>query len=109
MPCAFVSDYKIDSYLKLRILFLLHAQPQCSMSLDELCDQLFVADRRMLQQLVSELCQHGLLDSEGARWSGSSQPAVAYCLSCLKRAFDDPLARQRLLDQVCERDKGFVN
>ena len=49
MTCAFVSDYKIDSYLKLRVLLALHEHPQQSLSLDELCEQFFVADRHALE------------------------------------------------------------
>lgn len=109
MTCAFISDYKIDSYLKLRVLLALYDYPQHSLSLDELCEQFFVADRRALERLVGELCQQRLLACKGARWTGSSQPAVAYCLACLERTFDDPLARQRLLDQVAGRNASYVS
>lgn len=100
MTCAFVNNRKIDSYLKLRILLTMHEHSQQSLSLDELCEQFFVADRPALEQLMIDLCQQGLLDCNGARWTSSSQPDVVYCLTCLERTFDDPLARQRLLDQI---------
>ena len=109
MLCAFISDYKINSYLKLRVLLSLHSDPQHSLSLDELCDQFFVADQHALEQLVAAFCQQGLLIRDGARWTRSGQPAVTYCLACLERTFDDPLARQRLLDQVAGRNTGYVS
>jgi hypothetical protein len=109
MTCAFVADHKIDSYLKLRVLLSMHKQPQRSLSLDELCEQFFVADRYALEQLIAELCQRGLLNCDGVRWTGSDQPAITHCLACLERTFNDPQARQRLLDQVTGRRTDYVN
>ena len=86
----------------------MHKQPQRSLSMDELCEQFFVADRRALEQLMVELCQRGLLTCNDAAWTGNDRPDIAYCLACLERTFDDPLARQRLLDQVVERKAGYV-
>ncbi|HSN73501.1 MAG TPA: hypothetical protein VL334_00260 [Anaerolineae bacterium] len=100
MTCAFISDHKIDSYLKLQVLLLLHRRPQKSAMLNELADQLFVGDVQALQRQVNELCQCGLLGCEARRWTLQDRPAIVYCLSCLERTFDDPLARQRLLSQI---------
>lgn len=100
MTCAFISDHKIDSYLKLQVLLLLHGLPQRSASLDELADRLFVGDMQALQEQVDELRQCGLLRCEARRWTLQDQPAITYCLECLERTFDDPLARQRLLSQT---------
>ena len=100
MTCAFISDYRIDSYLKLQVLLLLHRRPQKSATLNELADQLFVGDVQALQRQVGELCQCGLLGCEARRWTLLDRPAITYCLECLKRTFDDPLARQRLLSQT---------
>lgn len=109
MTCAFVDNHKIDSYLKLRVLLSMVKQPQCSLSLDDLCEQFFVADRRALARLMAELCQRGLLTCDSAGWKSSDRPDNADCLACLARTFDDPLARQRLLDQVVGRNAGVVN
>ena len=109
MTCAFISDHKIDSYLKLRVLLLLYRRPQKSASLDELADQFFVGDVQALQRQVSELCQCGLLCSEARRWTLQDRPAIAYCLSCLERAFDDPLARQRLLSQISASRPSYIS
>ena len=100
MTCAFISDHKIDSYLKLQVLLLLHRRPQKSASVDELADQFFVGDMKALQRQVDELCQCGLLRCEERRWTLQDQPAITYCLGCLELTFDDPLARQRLLSQT---------
>jgi predicted transcriptional regulator len=100
VTCAFISDHKIDSYLKLQVLLLLHRLPQKSASLYELADQFFVGDVQALQRQVNELCQCGLLRCEARRCTLQDQPAIIYCLECLERTFDDPLARQRLLSQT---------
>ncbi len=109
MTCAFIATYKIDSYLKLRVLLSLQKQPQHSLSLDEMCEQFFVADRSALERLIADLSQRGLLICDGARWMGSARPDVTHCLACLARTFDDPLARQRLLAQVTAHNAGYVN
>jgi hypothetical protein len=100
MTCAFVSDHKIDSYLKLQIMLLLHRRGQRSITLDELADQVFVADMSSLERLMGELSEAGLLCGDARRWTLANRPDVAYCLRCLERTFDDPLARQQLLRQV---------
>ena len=109
MRCAFVDNHNIDSYLKLRLLLSMHQQPRRSLSLDKLSEQFFVADRRALEQLLSDLCQRGLLTRDGGGWRGSDRPDIADCLTCLTRTFDDPLARQRLLDQVATLKTGHVH
>jgi hypothetical protein len=109
MPCAFVDNYKIDSYLKLRMLLALHAQPQRRVSLDELSEQFFISDCCALEQLVTDLGRRGLLQCDAAGWRRSDQAAVIDCLCCLERTFDDPWARQRLLNQIAGRDADPVN
>lgn len=100
MTCAFISDHKIDSYLKLQIMLLLHRSRERSLTLDELSDQVFVADMHRLERLLGELDQAGLLYVEARRWRLCDRPEVGYCLHCLTRTFDDPLARQQLLRQI---------
>lgn len=100
MTCAFVSDHKIDSYLKLQILFLLRRRGQRSIALDELADLVFVADLNNLERLLQELGEAGLLRVDARRWTLADRTDVTYCLRCLERTFDDPLARQQLLRQV---------
>lgn len=109
MTCAFVATHKIDSYLKLRVLLSLHLEDQRSLSLDELGEQFFLADQRGLEQLLAELCQHGLLICDGVSWRKNDQPDIASCLCCLTHTFDDPWARQRLLNQIAGRDADPVN
>ena len=65
-----------------------------------MAEQFFVGDVQALQRQVSELCQCGLLRCEARRWALLDRPAITYCLTCLERTFDDPLARQRLLSQI---------
>ena len=103
MTSAFVDNHKIDSYLKLRLLLALHAQPQRRLSLDELSEQFFIADCRVLERLTTDLGRRGLLQYDDAGWRSSDQAATVDCLCCLERTFDDPLARQRLLKQVADR------
>jgi hypothetical protein len=109
MTCAFISDHKIDSYLKLQIMLLLHRRGQRSISLDELADQIFVADMHGLERLICELCAVGLLCDEARRWRLADRPEVAYCLRCLECTFDDPLARQQLLKQISSAASPHVS
>ncbi len=109
MTCAFISDHKIDSYLKLQIMLLLHRRGQRRISLDELADQIFVADTRSLERLLHELGAAGLLCDEARRWRLADQPEIAYCLRCLECTFDDPLARQQLLKQISSAASPYVS
>lgn len=100
MLCDFIPGYRIDSFLKLRILLGLHEQPQCRTSLQELGDRLYVGDVTLLKQTVSDLSLQGLVHANNGSLSLADRPEVTYCLGCLTDMFDDPLARQGLLRQI---------
>jgi hypothetical protein len=109
MTCTFISGHKIDSYLKLQILLLFHRRQQRGLGLDELADQIFVADVRGLERLLRELGATGLLCDEARRWRLADRPEVGYCLRCLECTFDDPLARQQLLKQINSAASPYVS
>ncbi len=100
MWCAFVNNHQVNSYLKLQVLLRISRSSQQGMSLDELAEQIFVADLGALEQLLGELCQQGVLRCDAQRWALHDRPEVASCLACLERTFADPLARQHLLRQI---------
>lgn len=100
MECEFIPSHGIDSFLKLRVLFSLHQLPSHSATLQELSERLFVGDSALLQQTVADLACHGLVQSTAERCTLDEQPEIAYCLRCLTKTFDDPWARQGLLDWI---------
>jgi hypothetical protein len=109
VTCAFIRDHKIDSYLKLQVLLHLRRNSCQGASLIELADRFFVADHRRLEKLMNELCQQGLLHIDAWRWALHDQPDIAYCLGCLERTFDDPMARQRLLRQISANPASYIS
>jgi hypothetical protein len=103
----FIHARRIDSYQKLRFLLFLHQHPDLSETDQEFAEHLYLGDTRLLEQIIRDLQQVGLVDCVENRCRLHPQPEVSSCLQCLARAFEDPLARQTILDQV--RSGPFFN
>lgn len=96
----FIHARRIDSFQKLRCVLFLHHHPDLSETSQELAEHLYLGDTRLLEQIIRDLQQVGLVDCAENRCRLHRQPEVSLCLQCLARAFEDPLARQTILDQV---------
>lgn len=103
----FIQARRIDSFQKLRFVLFLHHHPDLSETDQEFAEHLYLGDTRLLAQIIRDLQQVGLVDCEEKRCRLHHQPEVSSCLQCLARAFEDPLARQTILDQV--RSNSFFN
>ena len=91
---------RIDSYQKLRLLLLLQKQPEQVITKAELARQLHLNDILLLGQLVTDLQQFGWLDDVDGNFTLTYLPKRRTCLQLLANVFDDPIARQELLDEV---------
>ncbi len=96
----FVRARRIDSFQKLRFLLFLHQHPDLNGTSQQFAEYLFLGDTRLLEQMIRDLQQVGLVECLGNHCRLHNQPEVKSCLQCLARAFEDPLARQKMLDQV---------
>ena len=96
----FIRANRIDSFQKLRFLLFLHQHPESTGTSQEFAERLYLADVSLLEKIVADLQRVGLLDCAGSRYALHSEPTVKAELQCLIKTFEDPLARQELLDQV---------
>lgn len=100
MVTDFIRARRIDSFQKLRFLLFLHRHPDLSETNHKFAEHLYLGDIRLLEQIIRDLQKVGLVDCEENRCRLHNQPEVSSCLQCLAKAFEDPLARQTILDQV---------
>jgi hypothetical protein len=103
----FIRIRRIDSFQKLRLLLFLFQHPDLSGTSQQFAKHLFLGDTRLLEQMIRDLQEVGLVECVDNHCRLYNQPEVRSCLQCLARAFEDPLARQKMLDQV--RNGSFFN
>jgi hypothetical protein len=96
----FIRVNRIDSFQKLRFLLFLHQHPASTGTSQEFAERLYLTDVVLLEKIVADLLRVGLLDCVEGRYALPSEPTVKAELLCLTKVFEDPLARQELLDQV---------
>ena len=104
----FIRAKQIDSFQKLRFLLFIHQHPTLTGTIQDFGSQLYLGNIPMLENIVADLCGAGLLDCVGNRFKLHSDPDVNSCLECLNKVFEDPLARQRILDQVISAQPGYL-
>jgi DNA-binding IscR family transcriptional regulator len=96
----FIHARRIDSFQKLRLLLFMHQHPQSSGTSQEFAERLYLNDVSLLEKIVSDLQRVGLLDFVEGRYTLLGEPVLKSELQCLIKAFEDPLTRQELLNQV---------
>jgi hypothetical protein len=96
----FLRDKKIDSYQKVRLLLYLYQHPGIRQTMQELAQKLYLGGMYMLADTMTELQGTGLIDCEGDYYTLCNDPAVNAMLQRLSKTFEDPVARQRILQQV---------
>jgi hypothetical protein len=104
----FIRAKQIDSFQKLRFLLFIHQHPTLTGTIQDFGSQLFLGNIPMLENIVVDLCGAGLLDNVDNRFKLHNDPDVNSCLECLCKVFDDPLARQMVLDQVRSATSGYL-
>lgn len=96
----FIRARRIDSFQKLRLLVFLHQHPESSWTSQEIAEKLYLGDVPLLEGIMADLRSAGLVDCEGHGCTLHNEPGVRSCLQRLDEMFEDPLARQQILDQV---------
>jgi hypothetical protein len=97
---GFIQARQIDSFQKLCFLLFLHQHPGASGTSQEFASRLYFGNTPLLERIIIDLCLAGLLDCEAGRFRLRNDPDVRSYLQCLASAFEDPLTRQRILDQL---------
>jgi hypothetical protein len=99
----FIQVRRINSFQKLRLLLFLHRHPELIATCQELARQLYLGDYRLMEGIIADLRLVGLVDCVESGFKLHSDPDLRSCLQCLTKAFEDPLNRQSILDQVRHR------
>jgi hypothetical protein len=100
MIASFIRVKHIDSFQKLCFLLFLHQHPELTGTSREFSERLYFGDVRLLEEIIADLQMVGLVDCVENGYKLHNGPDVRSCLQYLTGAFEDPLARQEILDQV---------
>jgi uncharacterized Fe-S cluster-containing protein len=95
----FLRSSNVATIHKLRVLLFLQRHRELSGDCQQLARRLFVSVP-LLEDICNELTITGLLDCTKNSYFLRNEPDHVSCLECLARIFEDPVARQELLDQV---------
>lgn len=93
----------IDSLPKLHFLLFLHRHPEMSGTSQEFAERLYFGHTPLLETILAELCNAGLLDQIENCYKLCHEAEIRSYLQCLASAFEDPLARQKILNQIRHR------
>ena len=96
----FIRTWRIDSYQKLRVLLFLHQHPELPLTLPQLAEQLYLGYLPSVEKIINDLRQAGLVDCVRSFCRLNDDPETRSSLRSLTNAFEDPLARQEILDQI---------
>lgn len=96
----FIRAMRIDSFQKLRVLLFLHQHPDFNGTGHQFAERLSLGDVALLEQIIHDLRQVGLITCTDRGCTLRNEPQLRSCLLYLARAFEDPLARQDILDRV---------
>lgn len=97
---AFIRVKHIDSFQKLRLILFLHQHPELTGTCQEFAAQLYLGDMPLMEGLITDLNAAGLVDYVENRYKLNDNPDVSSSLQRLTKAYEDPLIRQSILDQV---------
>lgn len=96
----FIRARRIDSFQKLRLLLLLHQNPKMKGTQEELAKRLHLGHIFPLEDIITGLHRAGLLNCVGNHFTLQDEPEIREGLHYLARAFENPLTRLELLDQL---------
>ena len=100
MLTSFILVGNINSFPKLHFLLCLHEQKTEGGTCQEFAKQFHVGDLSLMEEIIADLQAVGLLTRTGNRYQLSDDPYTKQYLQHLNAVFADPLARQKILDQV---------
>lgn len=102
----FLKEKKIDSYQKMRLLLYLYHHPGAGLTLSELAQRLYLGSIYVVMDIVAELHGDGLIGVDEDRYSLDDEPGNNAMIQRLAKAFEDPLARQRIFEQVQQESRS---
>lgn len=100
---------KIDSFQKLRLLMHLYCNSGFKGTSQQLADQLHWGDAALAEKFLTDLHRAGLVDCLGDHYWLRDTLEVKTQLQHLTKAFEHPLTRQELLNQLKYRPNYGVH
>lgn len=91
---------RIDSFQKLRFLLYLQNHPDLAGTVYDFASQLYLGDMLLIERIIADLQKTQLLERVDNLYKLPDKPDIRAWLQELASAFEDPLERQALLDQV---------
>jgi hypothetical protein len=95
----FIRDKQINSFPKLYLLLFLYKNPLLNSSIQQLVERLYI-EAPLVEKITHDLQAVGILKQEHNYYILCNEPAFRNSLEKLARAFEHPLTRQELLEQV---------
>lgn len=96
----FMQTRHIDSFQKLRVLYFFHKHTESGWTSQQIAKQLCLGNWRLVEQIIAELQAVGLLDCAAHHCRLRHGNGVRLSLQHLAHSYEDPLIRQKILDQV---------
>ena len=96
----FIRSKQIDSYQKLRVLFFFHDHADSSWSSRQIARQLYLGEGPVLEEIIADLQAAGLLNCSVDRCRLRDETALNVGLEHLIKTYENPLARQEILNSL---------
>ena len=96
----FIRAKRIDSFQKLYVLLFLHQHPTLVGTSQQFANKLYLGHLPLVKEILDDLHRVGLVDGIGRRYKLCNDSEVGAYLQFLAEALKDPLARQKILEQV---------
>ena len=96
----FIQTRHIDSFQKLRVLVFFHQQSESSWTGQQIAKQLYLGDGPLLEEIITGLQTAGLVNCAAHHYKLSDETGIRLVLQHLVNRYENPLARQEILDQV---------
>lgn len=103
---SFVRNRQIDSFQKLRMLLYVFEHPHSIETCQDLANHLFL-ETPLVERIVRELQRAGLIHQVQSKYTVSDEPDVHLCLQQISNSFNDPVARQRVLECIRNDNSSY--
>ena len=99
----FIQTRHIDSFQKLHLLIFFHQHPESSWTTQQIVERLYLGDVPLLEEMIDDLQAAGLINRTANRFKLSDDARIRSRLHSLAKTYEDPLARQEILDDLRHR------
>ena len=93
----------IDSFQKLQFILFLSKHPTMKATCQEFGERLYFGDTPLMEEMINELHRAGLIEQIENCYQLRHEPEILLGLQHLVGAFERPLTRQQMLDQMKPR------